>query len=64
MLCITAPKYTEPSNYELTRVPTPTIFKPTDVQIKVHAASINPVDVKKAGGAFKVMMKDEYIQAS
>lgn len=59
MLCITAPSYTEPSNYELTQVPIPSASEPTDVQIQVHAASINPIDVKKAGGTFKAMMKDE-----
>lgn len=60
MLCITAPSYTEPSNYELTRLPAPTVSDPTDVRIEVHAASINPVDVKKASGVFKRVLKEEY----
>jgi NADPH:quinone reductase-like Zn-dependent oxidoreductase len=31
----------------------------TDVVIKVHAASINPVDTKKAGGILKMAVKDK-----
>lgn len=27
----------------------------------VHAASIHPVDVKKAAGALKIVVKDEYV---
>lgn len=60
MLCVAAPSYTDPSRYELVRLPLPAVSTPTDVQIAIHAASINPIDVKKASGVFKVMMKDEY----
>jgi NADPH:quinone reductase-like Zn-dependent oxidoreductase len=59
MLSITAPAYTSPSGYELSTVPRPTITEDTDVLIKVHAASINPVDVKKAAGVFKMAIKEE-----
>lgn len=60
MLCVTAPSYTKPSNYELSRLPIPTLAEPTDVVIKVHAASINPIDVKKASGVLKRALKDKY----
>jgi NADPH:quinone reductase-like Zn-dependent oxidoreductase len=59
MLCVTAPSYTDPSKYELTRLPVPNILDGTDVQIHVHAASINPIDVKKASGVFKLALKEE-----
>ncbi|KAF6530420.1 hypothetical protein HZS61_001732 [Fusarium oxysporum f. sp. conglutinans] len=60
MLSITAPAYTSPSGYELSTVPKPTITEDNDVLIKVHAASINPVDVKKAAGVFKMAIKEEF----
>ncbi|KAI1031119.1 hypothetical protein LB504_000077 [Fusarium proliferatum] len=59
MLSVTAPAYTSPSGYELLIVPKPTITEDNDVLIKVHAASINPVDVKKAAGVFKMAIKEE-----
>lgn len=58
MYAVTAPAYTDPSRYELSKVPQPMVTEDTDVVIKVHAASINPVDVKKAAGVFKVAVKD------
>lgn len=58
MLSITAPRYTDPSGYELSTVPRPTVTDKTEVVIRVHAASVNPVDVKKAAGVFKLAIKD------
>ncbi|RMZ92629.1 hypothetical protein DV736_g132, partial [Chaetothyriales sp. CBS 134916] len=60
MLCITAPRYTDPSKYELSRLPVPTLSEPTEILIEVHAASINPIDVKKASGVMKLVLRDEY----
>ncbi|RMD44281.1 hypothetical protein DV735_g800, partial [Chaetothyriales sp. CBS 134920] len=60
MLCVAAPTYTDPSKYELLRLPVPEISTPTEVQIEVHAASINPIDVKKASGMLKLAMQDEF----
>lgn len=59
MIAITAPTYTDPSRYELSTVARPTITDKSDVVIQVHASSINPVDVKKADGVFKLAMKEE-----
>lgn len=59
MLALTAPRYTDPSSYELNEVPKPTITDPTDVIIQVHAASINPVDVKLAAGVFKIALPEK-----
>lgn len=61
MLSITAPTYTDPSGYELSRVARPTVTEGTDVVIRVHAASINPVDVKKADGVFKAAVKEQCV---
>lgn len=58
MLSITTPTYSDPSKYELTDIPQPTITDPLDVIIKVHAASINPIDVKKASGALKLAIPE------
>ena len=49
---------TTPDQYELGEVPSLTVERPTDILIKVHAASINPIDVKKAAGATKAVLKD------
>jgi len=53
MLSLTAPRYTSPSNFTLSHLPTPTIFSPTDVLIKIHATSVNPGDLRRAAGQFK-----------
>jgi NADPH:quinone reductase-like Zn-dependent oxidoreductase len=58
MFSVTAPGYTDPSGYELSTVPRPTVKDKTDVVIRVHAASVNPVDVKKADGVFKLAVKE------
>ncbi|KAL7944083.1 GroES-like protein [Trichoderma barbatum] len=60
MLAVTAPTYTDPSRYELSKVPQPMVTEDTDVVIRVHAASINPVDLKKAAGAFKLAIRDSF----
>jgi NADPH:quinone reductase-like Zn-dependent oxidoreductase len=58
MLSINIPKHTTPDQYELGKVPSLTVEHPTDILLKVHAASINPIDVKKAAGATKAVLKD------
>jgi NADPH:quinone reductase-like Zn-dependent oxidoreductase len=58
MLSINIPKHTTPNEYELGEVPSLSIDRPTDILIKVHAASINPIDVKKASGITKAVLKD------
>ncbi|KAK1634892.1 chaperonin 10-like protein [Colletotrichum phormii] len=60
MLAVTAPSYCEPSAYELSTIPQPVVTEPTDVVFRVHAASINPVDVKKAAGVFKLAVKETF----
>jgi NADPH:quinone reductase-like Zn-dependent oxidoreductase len=56
MRAIVLSKYVKPAEYNLASVPVPTINKEDEVLIKVHAASVNPVDVKMAAGAMKAML--------
>jgi NADPH:quinone reductase-like Zn-dependent oxidoreductase len=63
MLSINITQYATPQNYELSELPAPTVDDPNDILIKVHAASINPIDVKKASGASKAVLKDRYVLA-
>jgi NADPH:quinone reductase-like Zn-dependent oxidoreductase len=58
MLSINISKHTTPDQYGLGEVPTLAVERPTDILIKVHAASINPIDVKKASGVTKMVLKD------
>ncbi|OQE25283.1 hypothetical protein PENSTE_c006G00503 [Penicillium steckii] len=60
MLSINIPKHTTPDQYELSEVPSLVVERPTDILIKVHAASINPIDVKKASGVTKAVLKDSF----
>lgn len=64
MLVITAPSYVDPSGYQLSTLPRPVVSQPTDVLFRVYAASINPVDVKKAAGVFKIALKERFVQHS
>lgn len=63
MFSINITNYATPQNYELSELPAPTVEGPGDIVIKVHAASINPIDVKKASGASKAVLKDRCVLA-
>lgn len=58
MIAIAVSQFTEPSGYELQHLPRPTIQKDDDVIIKVHAAGVNPFDMKKANGVAKQVLKE------
>ncbi|KAL3467175.1 chaperonin 10-like protein [Aspergillus heterothallicus] len=60
MLAIGIHAHANPSEYQLLDFPLPQITDPTDVIIKIHAASVNPVDLKKADGIFKLALKDSF----
>jgi NADPH:quinone reductase-like Zn-dependent oxidoreductase len=53
-LCVHA--YGTPADFGIADVPLPKITAPDQVLIRVHAASINPVDMEVAGGDFKAIM--------
>lgn len=61
MLSLNIPSYSKPSGYQVSELAKPELSDPKDVIIKVHAASINPIDVKKADGMLKLAMKDSYV---
>lgn len=61
MLAITAPRYTDPSGYELTEIPRPTASGHNDVVFRVHAASINPIDVKLVAGVLKAGLSQMWV---
>ena len=42
--------FSKPSEYGVATIPTPEISQPDELLVKVHAASINPIDVKLASG--------------
>ncbi|KAJ5086826.1 hypothetical protein NUU61_008133 [Penicillium alfredii] len=50
--------YSKPSEYQVSDLPKPELHSPKDVLVKVYAASINPIDVKRADGALKLALKD------
>lgn len=58
MLLLNTLFYSSPSDYVVSDLPKPQIDDPKDVMVRVHAASINPIDVKKADGALKMALKD------
>ncbi|KAK6362352.1 hypothetical protein TWF730_006046 [Orbilia blumenaviensis] len=51
--------YGRPSTYELGDLPKPTISTPDNVLIKVHAASLNPIDMRYAEGTMKLMFPSQ-----
>ncbi|KFY85413.1 hypothetical protein V500_08437 [Pseudogymnoascus sp. VKM F-4518 (FW-2643)] len=57
MRALAIPSYGKPSSYGLASVPTPQITQPDEVLIKVHAAGVNPIDIKVAEGALKMAHK-------
>lgn len=59
MKAIAISTFTDPSGYELMSLPCPTIQQPNEIIIKVHSASVNPVDLKKANGIFKLAISEE-----
>jgi NADPH:quinone reductase-like Zn-dependent oxidoreductase len=58
MRAIALAAYGKPSQYDIATLPTPQITRDDEVLIKVHAASINPIDVKLASGVAKMFKKD------
>ena len=58
MLSLNISSYSKPSEYQVSKLPTPTLGNSKDVIVKVYAASINPIDVKRADGALKLAVKD------
>ncbi|OQE09613.1 hypothetical protein PENVUL_c006G06670 [Penicillium vulpinum] len=60
MLALNITSYSNPSGYQLSELAKPELSDSKDVIIKVHAASINPIDVKRANGMLKLALKDSF----
>ncbi|KAL4807990.1 hypothetical protein BDV18DRAFT_158110 [Aspergillus unguis] len=60
MLSLNISSYSKPSEYQLSELPKPSLVDKKDVIVRVYAASINPIDVKRASGALKLAVKDEF----
>jgi NADPH:quinone reductase-like Zn-dependent oxidoreductase len=61
MHALVASKYCTPDGYEIAELPKVEIKDPRDVLVRIHAASINPHDVKEARGMKKIVQKLEYV---
>jgi NADPH:quinone reductase-like Zn-dependent oxidoreductase len=49
MRALAVSKYCLPAEYGIATLPVPEISKPDELLVRVHAASVNPVDVKMVG---------------
>lgn len=58
MLSLNISSYSDPSGYRVSELPQPGLISSKDVIVKVYAASINPIDVKRANGDLKLAVKD------
>ena len=60
MLAVILPTtYAQPASYQLGEVEYPVLTTAKEVIIKAHAASVNPIDVKKANGALKFAVEEQ-----
>ncbi|KAF3388440.1 2-methylene-furan-3-one reductase [Penicillium rolfsii] len=60
MLSLNISHYSKPSEYKVLELPKPRLANSKDVIIKVYAAGINPIDVKRAAGALKLAVEDPF----
>lgn len=56
MQSLVTEKYGTPDDYRILELPVPQIKEPDEILIKVHAAALNPADVKLASGAIKMFL--------
>lgn len=59
MRALVAPYECTPENYVIQELPTPTITKPTQVLLRVHAFSFTPGEFRSAAGEMKMLVKPE-----
>lgn len=57
MRSLVAPRYCEPKEYEVMEMPVPTIQRPDEVLLKMHAANIFTSDTRTANGMFKLLAR-------
>jgi NADPH:quinone reductase-like Zn-dependent oxidoreductase len=61
MRSLVSEAYGPPAGYTVLSLPIPKIGAPDELLIKVHAASINPIDVGAANGAMKMAIASTYV---
>lgn len=61
MRAIVLSHYCTPDSYSIATIAVPQISNPSELLIRVHAASVNPIDVKMANGLMKMMYKAPYV---
>lgn len=55
MTALALSNYGKPSEYNIATLPVPKVSKPYEMLVKVHAAAVNPIDVKLASGLGKML---------
>ncbi|KIX03610.1 uncharacterized protein Z518_07163 [Rhinocladiella mackenziei CBS 650.93] len=60
MRSLATEKYCKPDEYRLLPLPVPQITGKDEILIKVHAASVNPIDVKVASGLAKMILSTKF----
>ncbi|RHY30751.1 hypothetical protein DYB32_006215 [Aphanomyces invadans] len=53
-------KYGKPSVVQIGSLPRATLVAPDDILVRVHAASINPIDYKRREGAYKLILESKW----
>ncbi|KAJ2909076.1 hypothetical protein GGI21_002244 [Coemansia aciculifera] len=57
----TVANYTaKPEDFRIVELARPTVTKETQVEIEVHAASLNPIDFKRAEGMLSIMLPEPF----
>lgn len=64
MRAIVLSHYCTPDSYSIATIAVPQIINPSELLIRVHAASVNPVDVKMANGRMKMLYNAPYVDPS
>lgn len=60
MRSLVAPRACKPDEYEIRRVPVPTISHPDEVLLRIHAAGMNTFDPLIASGRLSMLLKSSY----
>ncbi|KAJ2644990.1 hypothetical protein GGF44_000269 [Coemansia sp. RSA 1694] len=50
----------KPADFRITELERPTLSTPTQVEIRVHAASLNPIDFKRAEGMLSIALPEPF----
>lgn len=59
-VCFSRESFGGPEALSVQTIPKPSVDKPGEILIKVHAAALNPIDKYRLGGNLKQLMPEEY----